>query len=940
MRTPPQVEEPIVLTENQKRLQKRIQIMPKEPKQVLTDLVMNEKMDPETVLGMADEYRAAENQRIEDHNEMLKRSRQMLGKRGKVIHMERYEEPQQIKGFDEVADMMARRYPNLLGDNPEQALFDLLKQGNLKAPSMADAIRHAADQIREGAGGQPAPDTSFEFGAMADLAQKFAADEAGALDIDTAKKYAGVIFDHLKTAANHLNNSWKELAGEMAPRTSQLSRTTGEALSRYNATRAYAKEAAPYYIDKIMGPDATPEQRRLFGTAFQEMRHRYAREALAAEAERRTVEADQAAEEALALRAEMRAAKGRRLDRAARMWNEAKERATVASRAATKAQRDAESIKSLIGQDGSPIADEAGFEAVVGSPEFQGFLERWKAEFVPVMEQHFRQAQGLESDDPIDSLTQIPGLPMNAKAIRGDGPVPEGAVFIGQGRGNLKNLKIGKLKFAERATLAADGYDTDIGSIIENSLALGAQAARKAEMYRTAVAEGVGKWANPGQRIEGFREIPGTRPPKGTQEAAGNQVFYADHRVYDEMLRGLAVERPFDSPTSRNIAKAITLAALTSTAEATYHTKNLLTFLTKPGVSPKDVIGNAIRLWTNDPTAKRELMQLASIGALKEHGPETGNLWADPQTQALLKDVFGGAPPPKLDPTYWVGRALDFVDRTMRLTANQAFDRMEKAGLAQATEQNRRDFINQLGQYNSRAQHKWVAFFRNSGLGPFATAGTNYYVQGLRALTGETGLRATSFEAGVRLRAEQIARTLSIPIATFLLNYLMWGRVDGDDQTPIGAVKLGYDADKGRTSYYDLTAFTGLTRGARQVGLVALTEGAREGKSSSEIIDKGYEDAIHSALHPAIGPPVAFAYTAATGRNTMGRKVAEKGEPEAIQNLKAALSQANPAYSALSGADYPTKEVPWDERAAKLLGPFGPKYRYEKGRARPERLSR
>lgn len=719
---------------------------------------------------------------------------------------------------------------------------------------------------------------------LMDLAKRFAQDESGSANLDVLRDVAKSVLARLKAAAVHLSYSMKELAGKMAPRTTSMSRLAGEALSRFNAARAFVREAAPYYIDRVVGKDVTPEQRKLWGATFQEMRHRYAKQAL---------------------------------------------------RQAGKNDA-ADQVVSLVGQSWSPLKTEADFIRTLQDGQFKAFLNRWRTVFVPEMDSLYRAGQGLDENDPIDALTQIPGMPMNAKAVRQG----EGEGFGGGGKGNLKNLRTRKDPFAEAASLAADEYDTDVASIIENTLNKRVQSARKAEFYRTAVSEGVGRWARPGVKDEAWKEIPATTPPRGTQASQPGDVFYAKSEIYDEVRRALDVDQPIESKTFKAIAKAVTMGALASTAEATYHTKNLLTFLTKPGVSLADVVKNAHAVLTGDMDARSRLMELARIGALKEHGLETGTLWQAATDIAAA----GGAtldpnhPLSRYDPTLWVGKFLDTVDRTMRLTADDAFERMKAKGLVEGSETNKRDFINQLGQYNRKAQHRMVAFLRDSGLGPFATAGTNYYLQGLSALTMSPGVKATSPEAAVRLRAEMLGKTAAVLGVVGLMNFLMWGRIDGSDDTPIGAIKVGEDKKLGRTAYYDLTAFTGLTRGAREVGLLATAEGARKGKPLAKTTDKAVENAVESAMHPLAGPPVQFLYTAYTGKTTSGFQVAEKaatGEPQTWENVKAALAQANPAYAALTGAEHPKSEVPADEKAMKLLGPFGVKYRYAPGRKPP-----
>lgn len=683
------------------------------------------------------------------------------------------------------------------------------------------------------------------------------------------------IGSHIKSTWDSFRYEFRKTSGQTAPQTTDLNRPTGEALGRLMGAQTYARMAAPMYIDKVMGPGATKADRVLVGTTFQEMRHRHAREALLAKEQE--------------------------------LWNT--DRA-----AAVEAGKEARAIVTFVGQDNSPLKTEADYQREVNSPRFRQVLENWKREFVPEMEKNYRGAEGIEEDEPINNITQIPELPMNAKAVRTTGEATDSTVYIGQGRGNLKNVKIGKLAFAKRATLAAEAYDTDLGAIIENSLAKGVIAARKAEFYRIGHENGVIEWHKPGDRLDGAQEIPFSRPPKGTQEAERGEVAYARNEAYDETRKALAVDKATTIPVLTPFLSAVTRAALASTAEATYHTKNLLTIMMKPGMSPIDFMNNAWNVIGKDKVAAERIVELARISAMKESGYES-------QAYSVLKS--------KYSPLTWMGNILDIVDHTMRLTAEDAFERLKRTGRVEGSETNKRDFINQLGNYNKRAQGELVTILRDTGLGPFATAGTNYYVQGLRSLVMDPGVKATSTQAAIGLRAEMLARTVGVLSAVALTNYLRWGRVDGDDTVPLGAIKLA-DSPEGKTRYIDLTNLTGLTRGMREVGLLAMAEGARSGAQPAETRDRSVENAWHSILHPATGPGVQLLYTAATGNNTAGMKVAEEpppGETHAWQKLKAALTNANPLYATVTGSDNPSRTSSPDEKAWKLLGPLGVKYK-------------
>ena len=104
---------------------------------------------------------------------------------------------------------------------------------------------------------------------------------------------------------------------------------------------------------------------------------------------------------------------------------------------------------------------------------------------------------------------------------------------------------------------------------------------------------------------------------------------------------------------------------------------------------------------------------------------------------------------------------------------------------------------------------------------------------------------------------------------------------------------------------------------------------------------------LHSAIHPAMGPIAAFGWTAATGDNTIGGRVAARPETDAQlkklgktpdqrtsetkANVTAAVIHANPIVAALLKlADMDpghTRPTTTQEEVFRQMGPFGVKSR-------------
>lgn len=708
--------------------------------------------------------------------------------------------------------------------------------------------------------------------------------------------------DKLVSAVKHVGFELAELSGKMFPRTASKSKEAADAVTHVAVASDYVRQAAPEMIDRVMGKSATPEQRLEIGTAMAEERTRRERLRCLKESRESSNAAGYARAQAQATLDPQE--KSRLLQAAA---DEA--------RRATEYQHKARGVKTFVGDPDYPLPDEATLRKIWASPGYKEARKGWQDNVVPFMEENYRAAQGLDDTDPIDSKTQIPDLPMNFKVGM---PGQSHQLQAGPGRGNLKAPKQPQYQFAREAGLDADKYDTDIGAMIENSM--GAyKGAMKARMYRTLVEQGLAQWGNSKDGYTDpsgvvYKELPGVKPPKGTQTAAeGETSLYVHPDSYNDVRRALQVDQPLEPGTVRAFNGALTTAALASTVEMASHGKNLLTFLFKPGVNPVDVISEGRKLMAKDPATMKRLSELARIGALKAHGLES-------EPSALSR----------YNPLKYGGEVLDFLQQTMRLVGENAYDRLVKQGRETYSETGKRDFINQLGQYNKAGQQKYVALLRDTGWGLFATAGTNYYMQGLGSLYGDPGLKGSSTAHRVGLHAEVLGRIALVAGSAALANYLAHGRVDGSDDTPLGAIKLG--ESNGKTIYYDLTNLTGLTRGMRATGLLALTEGLRRGDTAGQIGDRAFRNAWQSALHPAEGPAVSFIHTALSGENTLGQKISKKampGEGQSIKDITAALLAANPVIGQIAGVDNPKGEKQELSSFYKLLGPFGPK---EKGK--------
>lgn len=838
--------------------------------------------------------------------------------------------PEGSRGSD-ATDAPGQREPGP-GAAPAEAAPGL-DQG--AAPEQGGAeLRGAGEQPGNVTRGGVAPQVAQS---IADLARRLATEEAGHyqpgyVPYKIAEAVARAI-PRLTKYFEGVGHSLDELGGKMAPRLSSLSQDAGNKLARFIAAPFYARLAIPRFIDHVMGPQATEADCKLAGAVLTERALRYTKFKFGDEARLRSNDGTRLQQEARAVDQQRQQAIAQQAaPEAIQKLQERQDFLENASQqsfeAARKADQKARDVASIIGQKDCPLTSFADYQQHLQSPFMQKIIKNWRDEFAKKMDENFRRMQGLEDSDPIDTFTQIPGEPINLKAVRlgMTSGLPKDAVVTGAGEGNLRNVRQGRNPFNNSRTGAADAYVIDIREIMANTLERGEALAAKADMYRSLVESGVARWGKYDGRYADVNGAPGeaipdVKPPKGTQDnAPGEDALYVDQKAHKEVRKALNVDQRFSLGMATDLLNGLTKVNILSTAEATWHTKNNLTMLAKPGMRPWEVFSEAYHLLRKDSETMKRVAELARIGVSIRYGEgleqPTATHWANPQ--------------------HWMGSFLEILDTSTRLAGENAFKRLserpEGFGRVEASgpkgEANKRDFLNQVGQYNKRAQHDLVVLLRETGMGPFATAGSNYFMQGLRALIMDPGVKGQGTADALALRGEMLVRHVGVLTAAAVANYALWKNVWGDDQTPMGGIKVG--EGNGKTSYVDATAWlgaSGLLRGARETGLLAVSQAVRKGQPVLEARDKAAEQAAHSALHPFVGPGVAFGYTALTGKNTMGHDVTGERPAHIEDKFAAAAKNVNPSLAALKGWDRPQEQVPQEERLWKLAGPFGVQYR-------------
>lgn len=574
----------------------------------------------------------------------------------------------------------------------------------------------------------------------------------------------------------------------------------------------------------------------------------------------------------------------------------------------------------LIGPD-SPIKTHAEYAAIVRKPEFKAYLDRWKQHVVPIMNEHYWDAMGLPHGTPIPTTTQIPGIPINFSRVD---PANPSASAVGSGGKTVKPEAVTQTRFGmNKAATGEHQYETDPFKALENIFRKGAEAAGRANLDRQIVADGVGKWGVAGQPIPTLPDgtpmkmVRHVDPEPGTQVApprTKNLFIHPD--ALGEYHDAIGVGNNFHIPLLTPTLQGFTKVAIMSTVEAAYHSATLAGKMLQPhmvrsmaremATSLKEMLKDPLltvkRLWRGETVHLSEgqlerLMGMAKGGESKDRGFESGFLVPE---KLLEKMPWLG----KLDPTRWGSAFLDTVDNMVRLSADRAFRLMRYKGLVEDTAQNKRDFQNDVGNYKTKSQAMLVRILRGTGIGPFATAATSSVANAIRSLWLSPGVTAISPLAQARLRLHVGLKLAAAAGVAALYNWLVWGKTEGDEHTPFGAIKTG--EKDGRTYYVDPLRELRVRRGLNATGISAAIEDEKLGVSQRARIHDIGMAGQHTLLHPAAGPAVQFGKIQFTGHNMMGQRVA--GAPEdngsvEWENFKAGVKNVNPSLAALMGAD-------------------------------------
>ncbi len=559
-------------------------------------------------------------------------------------------------------------------------------------------------------------------------------------------------------------------------------------------------------------------------------------------------------------------------------------------------QEKADAVKSLVGASNSPFRTEAEYQAMWRDKELAEVVKRYKSMVQEKAGEVHAELEGqMAREGPKGTFANL--IPMTFEELaKAPKEVKESSITAGSGAGRQSNSRVRRSRFSKQASGTAEVYETRLSEMIKNTITGNLDRIHQKRFYDAMENAGLAVMERPGETVDvppGFNSVPIETKLKVRE---GVTRVYIRNDLYREM-RNLA---NIDSPLRAKISRAANWMAIHSLVEPAFHLANQLTGVTRdvrggnlvstlaqkyPGVNIVSGLGRVLfkirDVLGDSPEIRRQIANLAREGAISADRPG------------------------------WMGKVIHLTDTAARLVRDDIFDQLVKSGMVEDTPRLRREWVNQLGQYNGRLTGAFQRMLKDFGASPFVVAGRNFNRLGVRAVTASPGIETKTPGAALQLRAEHIAGIVMAGATAAILNKLSTGSVFGRDGVPIGAIDTGGKDENGDPRYFDPLKFSGVRRGLRVTGAGAVAEGLRYGRPAGMIADDWARQVVGAATHPWTGPTVQAASTLARGEDVMGYPTAPKaapGDSQAFQNALSALAQLNPSIgAAIEG--YRTKGV-------------------------------
>jgi hypothetical protein len=574
--------------------------------------------------------------------------------------------------------------------------------------------------------------------------------------------------------------------------------------------------------------------------------------------------------------------------------------------AATKYQAMADAVK------GAHDLDALDAEVKSAPADVVENIKRWKKEVNPTLDQLFNEIKAEDSNTPREGRGRNHDARINLLAIDPEtgetlSKMPktkDGKPIVGA-TGSPRN-PAAKRDLYDRAATFTGQYSTNASDVLSRVLGRRWNEVTKLRLYGELQAKAGAVMTDLGTDGPGtIKGLPARRLEVEVPETVDGKTRQVKKALWlpANMVREVRDVLATDQSLPENVvAKKLTAIQLLSPVDFTAHLKNMHSVLANaqgaksvwadvvrkmPVLKSMDTVGRSIltfkEIFQDKPAIRAEIADMAKKGLIRPEYPPSG-------VQKILRTQ----------------QAIHRFDTVARVIMNRFFNNLVERGLAKDTPANRRNFLNQVGQYNARLMGPTQRALKQMGFSPFIVAGRTFNRQGRRLITGNPGFEAASKGAAVQARLTQMAGTAAILTLPMILNSITTGRPGGRPGTPIGAWDTGQNDERGKMKIVDLAHATGERRGLRVTGLSALIEGKRLGKDANTIAGNAVMDAGQAIAHPWVGPAVGFVYATLTGRrldlrgDMQAQVVPEGGGKQYVENARAALESQNPLlYSAI-----------------------------------------
>ena len=540
------------------------------------------------------------------------------------------------------------------------------------------------------------------------------------------------------------------------------------------------------------------------------------------------------------------------------------------------------------------------------NPVIKSNIDRYKKIYMPRMDQLYNEMKRLNPDEPQETRGRYFGgtrinliseahLPDWQKALKDpDRPMPDASA------GSYRNPNVKRDQFDQAATFTGK-YATDAETVMSAAMARRMNEVTKLRFIEALQRNGAAWEDKPGaarpEKLRGEEvanlpiRVPQTDPETGATRMV-ERSLYVPKSLVSEIRSVMATDQKPRSAVVQGVSHVLNTIQVTGLVDWVAHGGNLERVVAN-ALGEKGPVADALKKIPGVGTTAAVARTAGVIHEIMSDTPEIRAEMAKMAENGLLRGYYKH----KLQVT---GNALQMVDQSARVVMNRYFDNLVERGVAQDTFDNRYKFISQVGEYNRRLTGPVTRFMRDLGLSPFAIAGQTFNRMGRRWLMADPGFKANDLQTAIKARSMMAAGLVMATTIPMMINSLTTGNPMGRSGTPLGAIDFGTDDEKGDHKILDLLQLTGARRGIRSLGLNAVIEGLRQGKDWNTIGGNMFHDIVSTALHPWMGPAVAFGIKTATGKQPdlrgqmTANKIPEGGTAQIGENARAALESQNP----------------------------------------------